>query len=263
MTDPKVASQNEKPVSSNISHNFLTIGPDMVFAKQIQTCLNTLKTAGSTVDYKIFPAVDLPKAIEFLAKHPMHSILVQEEACSSEGPSAFYKKLKDILAKIPDNVAAPIVMVAGTCDLEKTKYFVESGFVDVLLKPLDNNLFLQKMHSYNPKIKILSESTLFTMAVNHEIEVALTLKSRTMSEYEIVISSDRSFALGEILTLRGKYFPHGQIAIVKEVKPGVKDAAGKSGPSAVRLLFVGIHPDQTQFIRKLIREDYIAAKGAA
>ncbi|MBX3041923.1 MAG: hypothetical protein KF789_14550 [Bdellovibrionaceae bacterium] len=241
--------------SSGNLRNILIVGTDLGFAKSVQSIVQGLK--GSDVSFRIFPGVDLEKITDCISKHPLHSILVDEDFLTDRTPEQFIATLREICKKSPHNAQTPCVFVTAKTTLETTKKWVRVGWKDVLLKPLDSTLFLQKMNIYNPALSFLKEALLFTMEVGKEIDLAFQFKTKSISEYGLKIESSRDLELGAVVGVSGVFLTEPLSAVVLESKK-ISD-----GVFAVQLMFIGITPAETQSIRKLIRQEYAEEKQAA
>lgn len=241
--------------SSGNQRNVLIVGTDLGFAKSVQSILQGLK--GSDVSFRIFPGVDLEKVADCISKYPLHSILVDEDFLTDRTPEQFATTLRELCKKAPHNEQTPCIFVTTKTTLETTKKWVRSGWKDVLLKPLDSTLFLQKMNLYNPALSFLKEALLFTMEVGKEVDLAFQFKTKSISEYGMKVESPRDLEVGAVVGVSGAFLTEPLSAVVLESK---KISDGLFG---IQLMFIGITPAETQSIRKLIRHEYAEEKQAA
>lgn len=254
-TSNKIPENVATETSGGNQRNVLIVGTDLGFAKSVQSILQGLK--GSDVSFRIFPGVDLEKIADFIGKHPLHSILVDEDFLTDRTPEQFIVTLQEICKKSAQNTSTPCVFVTAKTTLETTKKWVRSGWKDVLLKPLDSTLFLQKMNLYNPALSFLKETLLFTMEVGKEVDLAFHFKTKSISEYGLQVESQKDLEVGAVVGVSAVFLTEPLSAVVLESKK-ISD-----GVFSVRLMFIGITPAETQSIRKLIRQEYAEEKQAA
>jgi len=257
MGDPE--NKNETvDTGGNKNHvSVLVVSPDLTLAKMIQTACGDLAGTNPDKNYRVFPGTSKEKVIEALEKYAFHSILVEEEFLVDTTPEKYLSDLRDLLKKKPENDGLPVILVTSKTDMLKTKAMVRAGWRDVLLKPLDKTLFLQKMGLYNPKVEFLKEPLLFNMDLKKPVDVSFTLGSGAVSEYGMTVESDRDMAPGTVVGLSAAFLDHPVAAVVLECKK-VSD-----GVFSVHLMFIGVTPAETQAIRKLIRTEYAEEKQAA
>lgn len=256
MSDPKTNPGNETPENKN-NVNILVVSPDLNLAKTVQAAFQAVAADNPEKNYRVFPAATKEKLIESLAKQTFHSVLVEEDFIVDAPLDHFLRDLLELLQKSDLNKDTPAVLVAAKTDFARTRAVVRMGWKDILLKPLDNTLFLQKMSLYNPKIPVIKEPILFTMDSEREVDLAFVYKAKTLSEYGMKIEANAPLHPGTVVGVTAPFLAEPLSAVVLDnVKIG-------DGQFTVRLMFVGITPAETQAIRKLIRQEYAEEKQAA
>lgn len=257
MGDPEVKSETNDTAANKNHVSVLVISPDLSLAKIIQAACGDAGPSNPEKNYRVFPGTSKEKVIEALEKYTFHSILIEEEFLVDTTPEKYLADLREWLKKKPENADMPVILVTSKTDIEKTKALVRAGWRDVLLKPLDKTLFLQKMSLYNSKIEFLKEPLLFNMDLKKPIDVAFTLTSGSVSEYGMKVESDREIGPGTVIGLSAAFLDHPIPAVVLDCKKVSDDVF------AVQLMFIGVTPAETQAIRKLIRHEYAEEKQAA
>ncbi len=244
-----------RDVSGTKYINILVVGTDLSFAKSVQSSFNTLQATRKDLTYRIFPGTSKEKMTEFTEKYQLHSLLIEEEFMDSPAES-WLKQLKDNLKKTAQNADIPVIVVSSKTDLAKTKNIVRFGYTDLILKPLDQSLFLQKMNMYNYKIPLTDSNFLFSLDTGQDVDVGFYFKTKSISEFGIKISSNKALDVGSVVTIYSSFAQENIAGVVKEVS---KTADGQFG---IFLMFIGITPSQTQAIRKFIRTNYAEGKQA-
>lgn len=257
MSDPKMNPGTEA-VESKININVLVVGPELGFAKAVQTAFQVLAPDNPEKNYRIFPANSKEKLIEAVTKGFFHSVLVEEEFIVDTPVEQFLKDLLELLKKSPaPNQDTPVVLVVSKTDAGRTRRMVRSGWKDVLIKPLDTTLFLQKMSLYNEKLPIMKEPILFTMDSERDVDVAFSYKAKTLSEYGMKIESNAPVKPGTVVGITAAFIAEPLSAVALDQMKISEDLY------VVRLMFIGMTPAETQAIRKLIRQEYAEEKQAA
>lgn len=260
MVDPKTSNANETVAESGAGFvNILVVSPDLTLAKSVQTACQDVATENADKKYRVFPGTNKEKVIEAIDKYVMHSILVEEEFLVDTTAEKYLRDLQEALKKKPENANVPVILVTSKSDAAKTRAMIRCGWKDVLLKPLDKTLFLQKMSLYNPTVPFLNEPILFSMDLKKDVDISFTLTSGSISEYGMKVESSRDMSVGSVVGISASFLEGGHqvSAVVVECKK-ISDTA-----YAVQLMFVGVTPAETQAIRKLIRHEYAEEKQAA
>lgn len=257
MGDPDTKNETVDTGAAKNHVSVLVISPDLTLAKMIQTACGDLAASNPDKNYRVFPGTTKEKVIEAIEKYAFHSVLVEEEFLTDTTPQKYLEELRNLLKKKPENANLPVVLVTSKTDAQKTKDLVRGGWRDVLLKPLDKTLFLQKMGLYNLSVEFIKEPLLFNMDLKKPVDVAFTLVSGSVSEYGMKVESDREMGPGTVVGLSAVFLDHPVSGVVLECKK-VAD-----GVFAVQLMFIGVTPAETQAIRKLIRQEYAEEKQAA
>lgn len=241
--------------SGGNQRDLLILGTDLTLAKAIQSKFQNLKEIDGNI--RVFPAGDLEKAAEQIKTRHLHSIIVDEDVLGEQSRAEILKSLRDLANQNPQNKDVPILLAVAQTNIQETKEALSMGWMDVLLKPLDGSLFLQKMNLYNPSQAFLKEDLLFTMEIAKEVELAFQYQMKSISEYAMTIEANRPLDPKQVVTISGIFLPVPIVACVRECKKISDDA------HSIHLMFVGVTPAETQAIRKLIRNEYAEEKQAA
>jgi response regulator of citrate/malate metabolism len=161
-----------------------------------------------------------------------------------------------LLKKNPKNEKSPVILVTSKVNNELIKKLVREGWGDVLIKPLDQSLFLQKMNLYHKGRPIMKDATLFSMDSEHEIDIAFMYHTKTISEYGMKIIANQPLAMGVVVTLHADFLGIEILAQVIEVTKVADDSY------TVQMMFIGVTAAETQAVRKFIRHEYAEEKQA-
>lgn len=237
--------------------NVLVVGADLGFAKQVQVALQSIAAENPEKGFRVFPGVSKEKILECIEKFDLHTVLIEDEVMADTTPDKYLGELRAMLKKNPKNENVPAVFVTIKTDAARARKLVREGWSDVLVKPLDRSLFLQKMNIYHKGRPIMKEAALFSMDTDKEVDVAFMFHTKAVSEFGMKINSNRPVPLGTVVTVRGGFIPDGISAqVIESVK--ISDDV-----HTVQLLFIGVTPAETQAIRKFIRQEYAEEKQAA
>jgi hypothetical protein len=253
-----LTSQNNTAASQSMTGKFvnvLVIGGDLTFARAVQSALQTLQANQPDVTFRVFPGASKEKIKEYIEKYTLHSVLVEEDSIDTV-PDPWLKEFRETLKKTTNNAETPVILVTSKTDLVKTRNRVFAGYMDLIVKPLDPTLFLQKMNMYNKKIPISDDSLLFSLETSQDVDVGFYYKTKSVSEYGIKVISNKPIELDSIVTIYASFAEENMAAIVKEVSKIADDQY------FVFMMFIGISPAQTQSIRKFIRVNYAEEKQA-
>lgn len=256
MGDPKTDPGTQGTVENGQSVNILVAGPDLTFAKAVQAACQAIAADNPAKSYKVFPGTTKEKVLEMIEKTTFHSVIIEEEFIADTTPDLFYKSLNDALRKRPENAATAMVLARSKTTPDQTRALVRGGWRDVIVKPIDSSLFVQKMNLYHPEIKLLAEPILFSMDAERDIEVGLTFKTRTISEYGAKVDANLALAAGTVVGVHSAFLGDDLSAVVL-------DCVQVGDVYKLNLMFIGITPAETQSIRKMIRQEYAEEKQAA
>lgn len=236
--------------------NILVISTDLSLAKAVQSACQTVAGENTDKNYRVFPGLSKEKVIEALERYEFHSILVEEESLSDTTAELYLPTVLDLIRKRPENANTAVVLVTSKVETGHIRKMVKIGYRDVLIKPLDTSIFLQKMTMYNSVTPFLREPILFNMDFKKEIDVAFNFECTSLSEYGMEIASDSAIATGLVVGLSSPILDVSFSAVVM--------GCAKSGDKYVaQLMFIGVTAAETQAVRKIIRSEYADGKQAA
>lgn len=254
-TAPTPEIPEEIPATGK-SINVLVIGVDSNFAKLVQTSLSTLQAQHPDINYRVFPGNAKEKLIEYLDKYQFHSIIFEEEM-ADVALDAWLKGFSEILKKSQKNKTTPVILATSKTDLNKTKGCIKAGYKDVIVKPLDQSLFLEKMNLYNKDIKLTESNLLFSMDAAKDVDVGFYFKTKSVSEYGMKVTSEKAVDVGSVVTIYATFIEEPVAAVV------IESIKGGDEQFTLSLMYVGVTPAQTQTIRKFFRTQYAEGKEAA
>lgn len=237
--------------------NVLVVGTDLAFAKSVQNALQTVQADNPDKNYRIFPGINKEKILEYTEKFQLHSVLVDEDYINDTTPESWLKDLRELLKKNPQNQGIPVILACTKGDASKTRKLLQAGWRDLFMKPLDTSIFLQKMHLYNPAIPLLTEDLLFTWDTDKEADIALRLKTKSLSEIGMKVETAAAVAPNTVVMVKMDFLEAPLTAQVQTCAK-VNDSS-----FTLELLFMGLNPAETQAIRRFIRQEYAEEKQAA
>ncbi len=244
-------SQNTSTVT------YIVLGLDLTFAKSAQQILTGLQAENPSLSYRIFPGGggNKDKLLEFLDKNVIHSIMVEEEFIDSS-PAQWVKTFRETI-KGTKSKDCPLLFIANKSTPEKSKELVRAGFSDVIIKPVDTSLFIQKLALANPAVKMTADKQLFTMDSKKEINLGFTFNTTSISEFGMTIQTDKVIEVGTVLSIYTSFMETPLAAQVRDVKKI------SEGNYQTFLLFIGVTPAESQFLRKWMKLEYAHAKAAS
>lgn len=257
MSNQTKSPENESTSAFSEYVNVLVVGADLGFAKQVQLALQSIAAENPEKGYRVFPGVNKEKILESIEKFDLHTVIIEEEILADTTPEKYLIEFQAMLKKNPKNEKVPMLIATLKSDGQRTRALVRGGWSDVLLKPLDRSLFLQKMNIYHKGRPIMKEAALFSMEVDKEVDLSFLFQTKSVSEYGMKVNSNRAVPVGTVLTARAAFIPEGVSAQVIESVKVSEDV------HTLQLLFVGVTPAETQAIRKFIRQEYAEEKQAA
>lgn len=242
--------------SSKKSINILVVSTDLAFARMVQSAYQVVIPPNSENSCRIFPGVSKEKILETLAKHSFHSIIVDEEYLHETTPSKYRSEMREALKGFELNISVPLILAVTKMEPTKIRELVREGWKDIIMKPIDSSLFMQKMNLYDPKAELLKESLLFTMDAEKKVDLMFSYKAKSISEYGLKIESPREMELGTVVGLQALFFGQQLSAVVIESKKS------NDGTFQSQLMFIGVTAGETQMIRRFIRQEYAEDKAS-
>lgn len=251
-------STEQKTDQSNTQQvNVLVAGTDLQFARAVQLSTHQIAAANADKTYRIMPAANKEKLLEALDKGPYHSILVEKEFCADSTPQSVLGDIKNKLQKDPQSPKTAVIFVVSSIDSAETvAAYIRMGYTDVIVKPLDNSLFLQKMNLYNPDVPFMKDDVLFSMDAAKQVSLSMGYTTKSIAEYGMKAVADRAMDVGTFMGVNASFLSEPLSAVVIGCKQVEKTYE-------IDLMFVGVTPPQTQLIRKFIRQEYAEEKNAA
>jgi two-component system, chemotaxis family, chemotaxis protein CheY len=219
--------------------HLLIVDDDMFFLKMVR---KILEFSGYTVSVATDPA----GAIDKLEAEKFDLILTD---ANMPGGSGY-----DLVRKIKDNSQTfeiPIAMLTGRRNREDVLKGLECGAIDYIVKPIDPDLFLEKLQSLlaPPKTKDEKEMELIEIPVQASARWEIKFEIVGISEKGLVLNSPIAIAPNSYFVLSSYLF--GKIQIdrphlrVTECTP----IPEKPNTYFLRASFVGINPSEQQRIR--------------
>ena len=225
-------------------------------ARDLLLSIQKLKKAGDPA-IQVFPATDTLRLLELIGRHQFDLIILEEELI--EGPQSEWVKKIESAIKFKDvNLSLPpmILLLGAERKPEDLKTLLGRGFNDVITRPVDQPIFIQKIDRLIPKAAILSESQFFRMETTGEVRVAISQAFESVSETDAVILSNSQTKVGDVVSLFGEPFNDGMPN--REVVAVCLSCVASNNPvHPFRILFSlqGITPQLSQSIRKWIKSE--------
>lgn len=241
--------------NSTSTLNYIVLGTDLSFAKTAQQILSGLQAENPQLSYRVFPGTNKEKLLETLDKYDVHSILVEEEYLDS-GPDRWLKDFRESI-KGTKNKDSPILFVTVKTSPENTKNLVRSGFADVIIKPVDPTLFIQKLALANAQIKMTGERPLFIMEAKQDVDLGFSYKTLSISEFGMTVQAEKPLEVGAVLSIYAGFLENQIAAQIRDVKK-ISD-----NNYQIFVLFLGVTPAESQYLRKWMKQEYAHIKAAA
>lgn len=218
--------------------HLLIVDDDMFFLKMTR---KILEFSG----YSVSVAVDSQTALEKLQKDTFDLILTD---ANMPGGSGF-----DLIRKIkndPRSFEIPVAMLTGRRNREDVLKGLECGAIDYIVKPIDPDLFLEKIQGLlAPKQKEDPELELVELPVQASARWEIKFEIMTISERGLTLSSPIAIAPNSYFLLSSYLF--GKIQIDR---PHLKVIECTPFPERqntffIRAHFVGVNQSELQRIR--------------
>jgi len=219
----------------------------------------------------VYPCSNGRKFAEYGHQHKFAAVLIDEAFHDPNSPD-WVKKLRAGLSVELGNQKAPVILLAAERDLEGVEKILWQGYADLVTKPVDLSLLLQKIQLAMGSARLLKEDLLFSMDVKSPARVSLTTEVLRASEYGAVIRSSRQFQQGETLKLHSPMFGEGDPSVwarvvSSEVTSSSEGASGGAGNATQpeyesRLAFLGPTRATLTAIRLWLKKQYIDAHEA-
>lgn len=241
----------------------------LLFSQDIQLAKDLQASSRLCVEPLIvYPCSNGRKFAEYGHQHKFAVVLI-DEAFHDPNASDWVKKLRAGLSVELGNQKAPVILLGAERDLEGVEKILWQGYADLVAKPVDLSLLLQKIQLALGSARLLKEDLLFSMDVQNPARVSLTTEVIRASEYGAVIRSSRQFQQGETLKLHSAMFGEGDPSVWARVvsSEAASPQGGLSGGAQgafqqeyeSRLAFLGPTRATLTSIRLWLKKQYIDA----
>lgn len=245
-----------QPINTVEQINFLVFTADPLLVKQVQMAFALVPGAGKIKSYKAHSAGDMAQASNILDKNIYHSIIVDESFAPHLQADKLFSELKNLLSvRAPSQESLSLVFACASAESNKIQTYLKAGWTDVVVKPLDATLFVQKMHFYNRKILALASHALATMEYIKDVEIKMNFQCTTLSEYGMKIVSNTPLPLYFSLSVKLDFMPLPVNAVVRTIEKLNADQV------TMDLMFIGLSSSQTQALRQNLAKHYSEKKG--
>jgi hypothetical protein len=149
--------------------------------------------------------------------------------------------------------SAKVLLMAFEGATPRLEIFQHDAIDDLILKPLDKSVFLQKCEfllADNPK---MSPTFLFRAKTQQVVEIGRDVMIDEVSEFAVSVRSPGPVPEGAFATIHSEIFgTKGARRLVGRVYESVRHPV-REGEYAVRFAFFGITPDQLSNVRRFIK----------
>ncbi len=202
--------------------------------------------------------IDLDALGEKSQRHFAISLLILDLESLSRAPLEWIAETRELLTRFEfskeESPTRVILIGYGESDFDADKFRHES-VDDLLLKPLDKSLFLQKAELHLIEGRSVRASFLFKQRTEMTIEMGKDSWVESVSEFGFVIRNPAPLAVGVYARVYSRLFGEGAAAgLIGRVHRAERHPA-EPGMYLCHLTFHGITSAQLGHVRKFIRPD--------
>ncbi len=139
----------------------------------------------------------------------LHLIIVDQEILGKASPVLFIQTLNNKLAGSEINkeaIATRFILLSFDANANSIETLASSQIDDIILKPLDNQLFLQKLSMVVSDKRTSAGEFLYKQAVDANIYVAKSSKIEELSDFGFSVRSKKKVKDGVIVRIYAKVF---------------------------------------------------------
>jgi hypothetical protein len=180
-----------------VAIEILLLSNDLTLAKNITTA-----SKNCFEQVSVHPCATFAKFRELKQKIAFEFLLIDESFHSADVETLLAaEKLRTATGN-----GITSFLISSTIENTKVHAMLQSGYTDVILKPVDLSILMHKIDLYRPNAKTLKEDLLFRMDVDGDIGVMLRAKLVQASEFGAVIRSDMKLEKNDIVSIQPQMF---------------------------------------------------------
>ncbi len=160
----------------------------------------------------------------------------------------------------------PFIGIGHDSEPQKIHIWLEGGFLDYMIKPVDKALLIEKVILYTTGKRDRDGRQVYSLEMQNQTDVAKRAIIEELSEFDCRIKSQSPYHIGEIVTLYSKVFAEdfgikgGEIGNVMGRCYHSAPHRTEKGWFESLITFVGIQAITLKNIRTSLRKEYIAKK---
>lgn len=217
--------------------------------------MTDLKLSNGRKAFKVFPASDEGRVRDLMSRHKFTVIIVDDSMGDIISSIVLENQKHD-----SSNKKTPVYYLSIDQRIDCTS-FIKKGYKDVLFKPLDLPLVLQKI-AVDAGISADGQQ-LYVAKTSEETSVTIVSRIENVSEYSVTLSMGHPLKIGELIQIEindhcGK---NGKVQSYAEVS---QCAQSKSDPSlySVTTVLRGSSPAFIQNVRRLIKLEFVTTRAS-
>ncbi len=183
-------------------------------------------------------------------------IIVDREVLGNEEPVAYIKALKTRLATTlfhKTEFPTRFFLLSFEASTEAIDKLADQAVDDLVLKPIDDQLFMQKLAMGLTDKRTVVSQFLYNQSVESPIQMAKTTSIVEISETGFAIRNKQGGNIGRVVRVFSKIFGERADSTILARIFNVEDDPKVPGEILVYYTFYGISPKQLSNIRKLIQ----------
>lgn len=185
-------------------------------------------------------------------------VVLIDESFVNERPEKWMPALRK---KYP-NFNSPIIIMGRSDEPLRIMGFLEAGFMDYVVKPVDKPLLLEKIFLFATGTRPTDGRQVYNLRTRQLADMAKTAVITEMSEFDCKIVTRFPYMVGEILTIYSSAFSDEGKTTASVIARCYKcyPIEGSGGFEAY-FSYLGVSPGTLQKIRANLRKEYAAQKG--
>ena len=231
--------------------SILLFSHDIQLAKDLQAASRLCTEA-----IMVYPCSNGRKFAEYGHQYRFAAVLI-DEAFHDPQAADWVKKLRAGLSVELGNQKAPVILLGAERDADGIEKLLWQGYADLVAKPVDLSLLLQKLQLALAPVQLLKEDLLFSLDVKSQLQVSLTTELVRASEFGALMRSSRAFQVGEVLKLHSPMFGEADPSVWAKVVRC--ESSPPSGGFQAELAFLGLSRATLTAIRLWLKKQYIDA----
>ncbi len=186
-------------------------------------------------------------------------IIVDHEILGTANPVAYIQNLKERLAKSlfhKEEFQTRYMILSFEASVSSIDKLADPIIDDLLMKPIDDQLFMQKLSMVLSEKRTIISQFLYNQSVEFPIYMAKGTLIEEMSEVGFAISNKQGGTIGRVVRVFSKVFGEGVDSTLLARIFNVEDHPKIPGEILVYYTFYGITPKQLSSVRRLLHTKY-------